>query len=346
MPAGTILITGANGSVAAQTVRYLLSRDPEGTTTTTLLLTVRNTSDADVNTKRLREIVSQYPASAQSPQSSQSPQSPESPQCRESSARVIIKRLDLASLKDVHEFATSVAAEIARRDLPPLRGIVCNAFHWNLVGDGNGEGDGESTQDGLERTMQVNLVAHAALVLRLLGSFGSFGERIREGEVDSEGEDEGAGRIVLFTSDCHETGQNSLEVYPPGIPEDLEDLVRGRGRGRGKRRDDGNAGDHGDDDAEMVDREEDKDKRGHGFQRYANSKLAILMWTYALNRYLEKVSVIQVFLADFSLLFPPSFHILLRSYKRTTISLTDGLSHLGRTVQQNLSSSYRPRDHR
>ncbi|KAJ2996569.1 hypothetical protein NUW58_g930 [Xylaria curta] len=209
--AGAIIVTGANGSVAVHAVQHLLRTAPDNT----LVLTVRNTSDSDVNTKRLRETVNRFPGS-----------------------KVSIRKLDLASSEAVLEFAGAVTDEIAQQKLPPLVAIICNAFHWNLVADP------ELTEDGLEKTMQVNHVSHSALVLRLLGSFGPQG-----------------GRVVLFTSDGHFPGRNSLERYPPGIPDDLDELAR--------------AG-------------PETDKQGRGFQNYANSKLAILMWTYALNRHLEK----------------------------------------------------------
>ncbi|RYC59528.1 hypothetical protein CHU98_g6680 [Xylaria longipes] len=209
--AGTIIITGANGSVAVHAVQQLLSKASENT----LVLTVRNTSDSDINTKKLREVASKFPDS-----------------------RVSIRKLDLASSKAVNEFASTIAAEILQEKLPPLTAIVCNAFHWNMIADP------ELTEDGLEKTIHVNHVSHSALVLRLLASFGPQ-----------------RGRIVLFTSDSHYPGRNGLERYPPGIPDDLDELSR--------------AG-------------PETDKQGRGFQNYANSKLAILMWTYALNRHLEK----------------------------------------------------------
>ncbi|KAK5632851.1 hypothetical protein RRF57_008565 [Xylaria bambusicola] len=214
--AGTIIITGANGSIAVHAVQQLLSKAPDST----LILTVRETSDADPNTGRLQETVNQFPKST-----------------------VVVRRLDLTSLKNVHKFAETIAAEVIQEKLPPLAAIVCNAFHWNMIADP------ELTEDGSEKTMQVNHVSHAALILRLLGSFGPRG-----------------GRLVLFTSDCHYPGRNTLEIYPPGLPVDLDELIRA---------------------------DPDTDKRGRGFQNYANSKLAILMWTYALNRYLEMVGITQ-----------------------------------------------------
>lgn len=212
--AGTIIITGANGSLAIPAVQHLLANYPNYA----LVLTVRNTLDADANTKRLRDLLKQYPDADSS-----------------------IRELDLTKLSAVHDFATTVAAEIDNGKLPPLASIICNAYYWNLVGHV------ETTVDGYEKTFQVNYLAHAALVLRLLGSFGPNG-----------------GRVVLFSSDAHWPGKNSLEKYPPAIPNDLQQLVKPAA-------------------------DDPPDNFGRGFQRYAVSKLAAVMWMYVLNRYLEKV---------------------------------------------------------
>ncbi|KAI0835838.1 NAD(P)-binding protein [Hypoxylon sp. FL0890] len=208
---GTIIITGANGSLAVPAVRHLLTKYPDYTA----VLTVRRTEDTDPNTKKLRETIAKFPK-----------------------AKTSIRQLDLANLAAVHDFANTIASEIAEKKLPALASIVCNAYYWNLARDP------EFTTDGIETTIQVNHISHVALVLRLLDSFGPEG-----------------GRIVLFTSDGHFPGKNGLEKYPPGIPDDLDSLLKAS---------------------------PDADKLGRGFNRYANSKLAILMWGYALNRYLEK----------------------------------------------------------
>ncbi|KAI0967526.1 hypothetical protein F4678DRAFT_245712 [Xylaria arbuscula] len=255
--AGTIIITGANGSLAAHAVQHILSKAPDNT----LVLTVRNTSNSDLNTERLREATSRFPNS-----------------------RVVIRKLDLVSLKAIHEFADTITAEVIEGKLPPLAAIVCNAFHWNMIEDP------ELTEDGIEKTIQVNHVSHSALILRLLGSFGLQG-----------------GRLVLFTSDCHYPGRNSLERYPPGLPDELDKLVRAS--------------------AEM-------DKRGRGFQNYANSKLAILMWTYALNRYLDNdksLSKISAVVID------PGSIADSRALRTNTPAL---LSHIQRFVLQPLQSVF------
>jgi hypothetical protein len=93
------------------------------------------------------------------------------------------------------------------RDCPSS--IVCNAFYWNLAGSPG------KTADGFEKTFQVNHVAHVALVLLLLGSFSHSHP----------------GRVVLFSSDAHWPGKNSLAKIPPAMPEDLDLLVHPNERG-------------------------------------------------------------------------------------------------------------------
>lgn len=211
---GTIVITGANSSLGIPAVQHLLSNYPEYSA----VLTVRNTSDSDVNTKRLREVISSHKDS-----------------------KADIQQLDLANLSAVHDFATALAAEIAAGKRPPLASIIGNAYYWNLATDA------VETGDGFETTLQVNYISHVALILRLIGSFGPEG-----------------GRVVLLSSDAHWPGKNSLEKYPPTIPEDLDALVKKPAT-------------------------TERDKMGKGFQRYANSKLATVLWMYALNARLEKV---------------------------------------------------------
>lgn len=162
--AGSVLITGANGSLGLHAIDYILRHHPD----TTAILTVRNASDADANTKTLREIIGRYPG-----------------------AKASIHQLDLSSLTAVHEFAGEVAQNITNKVHPPLSAIIANAFYWNLVADP------EITSDGYDKTFQVGHIAHVALVLRLLGSFGPDG-----------------GRVVLFASDAHWPGQNSSKKIP------------------------------------------------------------------------------------------------------------------------------------
>ena len=214
--AGAIIITGANSSLAIPAIQHLLTKYPDHAA----VLTVRNTSDTDLNTKKLRGILAQYP-----------------------NAKTSIRELDLANLSAVHDFASTIISEITNGGLPPLASIICNAYYWNLAHDA------EVTGDGYDKSLQVTHIAHVALVLRLLGNFGSDG-----------------GRVVLLSSDTHWPGKSGLEKYPPTIPDDLEALAKPAA-------------------------DKPTDNFGHGFQRYANSKLTVVMWMYALNRCLEKVCI-------------------------------------------------------
>ena len=216
--AGTVIITGANGSLAIPAVQHLLTNYPSYTA----VLTVRNLMDSDINTKKLRATIAKFP-----------------------DAKTSLYQLDLANLSAVSEFANNIAEKIQQGNLPPLASLICNAYHWNLVGEV------ELTEDGYEKTFQVNHVAHATLVLRLLSSFGSEG-----------------GRVVLLSSDSHWPGKNSLEKYPPAIPDDLELLVK-------------------------PGADKTPDNMGRGFQRYAVSKLVVVTWMYALNGYLKEVCLIS-----------------------------------------------------
>ena len=216
--AGTIIITGANGSLALSAVEHLLRKYPDYTS----VLTVRNASEDDVNTKRLRSTLAKHPNNKAS-----------------------IVELDLASLAAVQDFARSTASQISAGKVPPLVAIVCNAYYWNLVQEA------QITNDGFEKTFQVSHLAHVSLVLRLLGSFAPTG-----------------GRVVLFSSDAHWPGKNGLEKIPPSVPEDMDLLVKPAVSGSA-------------------------DNFALGFQRYANSKLAIVTWMYALNDHLQKVGIPQ-----------------------------------------------------
>ncbi|KAI1271140.1 hypothetical protein F5Y07DRAFT_383939 [Xylaria sp. FL0933] len=141
---GTLLLTGANGSVGIPATEHLLKTSPG----LTLILTVRTTTDK--STARLQEVISKYP-----------------------NAKFFIRQLDLADLSAVHNFADEISSSIASGELPHLQAIICNAMHWNLISDP------EITIDGYDKTFQVGHIAHVALTLRLLGSFNaSTGGRI------------------------------------------------------------------------------------------------------------------------------------------------------------------------
>lgn len=83
--------------------------------------------------------------------------------------------LDLTSLDDVRRFA----ADLAERQLSPLRAIVCNAGAQFVSGDSR-------THDGMETTFVVNHLAQFLLVHLLLAAMAA------------------PGRIVFVASDTHD----------------------------------------------------------------------------------------------------------------------------------------------
>ncbi|KAF2834219.1 NAD(P)-binding protein [Patellaria atrata CBS 101060] len=142
---GTVLITGANSSLAIPTTRHLLFHYPE----LTLFLTVRRSSPDDPNTKKLLNVIEEFPT-----------------------ARTQLKTLDLASLRDVSTFADALSNDIAKGKYPPLVATICNAFCWSLAGGP------KFSEDGYERSMAIAHLAHLNLTLRLLKSFSKEGGRI------------------------------------------------------------------------------------------------------------------------------------------------------------------------
>ncbi|KAF2465119.1 NAD(P)-binding protein [Lindgomyces ingoldianus] len=139
MPMGTVIITGANSSLGIPAVGYLLSNY----STSTVVLTVRDDSEQDTNTAKLRAIIARSPANA----------------------NISIRKLDLASLAAVQKFTDEIQSEIARGQILPLVAVIWNAMSWTLHGGLN------FTPDGYERSIAINHIAHFAMSLRLLGSF-------------------------------------------------------------------------------------------------------------------------------------------------------------------------------
>lgn len=106
--AGTIILTGANGSLGLQAAKHLLETCPEYHA----VFTVRDASEADLNTQNLRRVTSKYPQT-----------------------KVSVHQVDHIDLSAVHQFARAISASVAATSLPPLKSIICNAIYWNLVGD-------------------------------------------------------------------------------------------------------------------------------------------------------------------------------------------------------------------
>lgn len=172
--AGTLILTGANSSLGIPAAEHLLSFYPNYTA----IFTVRDASAFDTNTTKLRNTIARSP-----------------------NAKATVHALDLSSLSAVHAFADQLASEISGGKYPPLAAIIANAYYWNLVGDP------ELTADSFDQTFEVAHIAHSALILRLIRSFGE------------------KGRVVLLSSDSHWPGKNLMERYPPVIRSNLDELV-------------------------------------------------------------------------------------------------------------------------
>lgn len=143
---GTVVITGANGSLALGFVESFLELYPHHT----LIATVRNPSvSQDPNTGKLTELVAKYPG-----------------------AHVSIETLDLGKLSSVRSFADSVSRRVSSAEFPRISAIICNAATLSL------EAGQKFTSDGYEATFQVCHLSHFLLILKLLGSVDTTSGRI------------------------------------------------------------------------------------------------------------------------------------------------------------------------
>lgn len=142
---GTVLLTGANGSLGVYMVDYLLQQYPN----LTLVLTVRDDSDHDSSTLELRGILSKH-----------------------TNATAIMRKLDLSALEEVAAFSSNLQAEINNGKIPRLKAIICNAMSWKM------SGGPAYSKDGYEMAIAVNHLAHFSLSLRLLASLDAKHGRI------------------------------------------------------------------------------------------------------------------------------------------------------------------------
>jgi NAD(P)-dependent dehydrogenase (short-subunit alcohol dehydrogenase family) len=109
--------------------------------------------------------------------------------------------LDLFSLSSVRRFPTT----LAQMDIPPLGGLILNAGGPNL------KSSLEFTEDGFERTFQLNFLGHFLLTNLLI-------DHLNPGA-----------RIVFVSSDLHDPAATKMgKLMPPKFGPVL-DLARGRG---------------------------------------------------------------------------------------------------------------------
>lgn len=110
--------------------------------------------------------------------------------------------LDLFSLASVRR----LPAALASMHLPPLGGLILNAGGINMKAKSL-----EFTEDGFERTFQLNFLGHFLLANLLLGKMAAIG------------------RIVFVSSDLHDPAATKMGKFLPPHYGPVEDLARGKG---------------------------------------------------------------------------------------------------------------------
>jgi NAD(P)-dependent dehydrogenase (short-subunit alcohol dehydrogenase family) len=217
---GTVLITGATGSLAIEAIQQLLSSH----SSLTIVGTVRHATKSPKSPYLLRldELRSRFP-----------------------NGKLLINTVDLSSISEVREFADKIAGLVESKELPPIVAIICNAFTWSLNGQ-------KFSNDRLESTFQVNHLAHFLLVLTLVRSM-----------------DREKGRIVMLSSEVHDPEHtNPLSKLGAKLPanDELDELIK-------------------------PSPDETGTEHDMGWRRYANSKLANVMFMQSLNQRLQQACI-------------------------------------------------------
>lgn len=180
-PQGTILITGASGGLSRGFIQQLF--ESEHCATHFGLYTTRDISSCE----SLVALMDSAPVAHQHS----------------------TEQLDLSSLANIREFATSVKARISSGSLPPLRAILVNATVWQADGQ-------KFTTNGLEMNFAANYLAHFLLVLMLLDCMDK-----KEGRIiftsSSAHDPFNSFNKAFITEESHKTVYNNTEIlaHPP-----------------------------------------------------------------------------------------------------------------------------------
>ena len=167
----TVVITGANVGIGFATAKFLAAR-PDWH----VVLACRNESKANAAMDAIRQAYS--------------------------NARVSFAPLDLFSLSSVRRFPAALAAI----PIPPVGGLILNAGGINMKAKTL-----EFTEDGFERTFQLNFLGHFLLANLLIRHMTT------------------PARIVFVSSDIHDPAATKMGRIAPPRYGPVEELARGTG---------------------------------------------------------------------------------------------------------------------
>jgi NAD(P)-dependent dehydrogenase (short-subunit alcohol dehydrogenase family) len=167
----TVVITGGNSGIGFYAARFI-AMHPDWH----VVLACRNPAKAEAALQQLRGI---------RPDSSAS-----------------YELLDLFSLRSIQRFT----AALERQNLPPVHGLILNAGGFNMKAKSL-----EFTEDGLERTFQLNFFGHFLLTNLLVKKM------------------EAPARVVFVSSDIHDPAATKMGRLVPPRFGPVEDAAYGRG---------------------------------------------------------------------------------------------------------------------
>ena len=167
----TAVITGANVGIGFSTAKFLANL-PDWH----VVLACRNESKAEAAASAIRQ--------------------------GNRAASVSFAPLDLFSLASVRRFPESLRS----MDIPPIRGLILNAGGINMTAKSP-----EFTEDGFERTFQLNFLGHFLLVNLLLSEIPA------------------PARIIFVSSDLHDPAATRMGKITPPQFGPVEDLARAVG---------------------------------------------------------------------------------------------------------------------